>query len=413
MVSSCAKIGAVVGRTGGQHNRPGTGNVQRLVDRRGYVSYRGRVTRDGRTYYARAAGAGIPDRFNRRAWQVAERQARDAARAALDDLIRDLDRERLVEADKRRATLDDWLAVWKALRRDAMRPDTPSYAMYARAVDLHVVPFLGGVRLAQLGPTAILRWRRELAEHPTEPRSRSTIRYAERVLRTALREAKVHGYPVVEGALAMRTMPEPERDPPPSLSPAQFARLLRVSPEPRRTFYLTAYHAACRFGEARGLQWGRVLATSAQLDLSWQLDPRNRLRRPKMGSAGLVDVPQVLLDALGAHRRRQEAALGRPVGPDDFVFLDPSAGHVRPWAWWRRHLRDDLAAAGLPDAGLHAFRHGAGWAMAEVEPNPLRIQERMRHRDLKTTQRYLRPVPGAGQETARRVAERVERAESG
>jgi integrase len=406
-------MGPVVGRKGGRHNRPGVGNVQRLVDRRGYVSFRGRVTRDGRTYYAPAAGAGIPDRFSRRAWQIAERQARDAARAALDELIRDLDRDRLVEADKRRATLGDWLSVWTALRRDAMPADTPSWEAYARAVALHVEPFLGGVRLAQLGPAAILRWRRELAEHPTKPRSGNTIRYAERVLRTALREAKVQGYPVVEGVLVMRKMAEPERGPPPSLSPAQFARLLRVSPEPRRTFYLTAYHAACRFGEARGLQWGRVLATSSQLDLSWQLDPRNRLRRPKMGSAGLVDVPQVLLEALEAHRRRQEHALGRPVAPEDFVFLDAAGRGVRPWAWWRRHLRDDLAAAGLPDHGLHAFRHGAGWAMAEVEPNPLRIQERMRHRDLKTTQRYLRPVPGAGQETARRVAERVERAESG
>jgi integrase len=381
-----------------------------LVDARGYVTFRGRVTRDGRTYYAAAAGAGVPARSTARAWRAAERDARDAARANLDALLEDLDRGRADGAATRRATLADWLRVWTEERRAAMRPETRSAEQYAAALALHVGPFLGGTRLAALGPAALLRWRRELLEHPTEPRSPDRVRYAERVLRAALRDARVRGYPVDEAVLLVRRPAAPPAPEAPSLSPAQVARLLAVSPEPRRTFYLSAYHGACRFGEARGLTWDRVLVASGQLDLSRQLDARGVLRRPKMGSAGLVDVPPVLVAALDAHRRRQEAALGRAVAPGDFVFLDPSAGYVRPWAWWRRKLRDDLGAAGLPDAGLHALRHGAGWAMAEVEGNPIRIKERMRHRDLKTTERYMRPVPGAGRETAARVADAVERA---
>lgn len=399
------------GRLGGSHNRPGRGNIQRLVNKRGYVTFRGRVTRDGRTHYAQAVGAGTPSHYSQKAWVILEREARDQARGHLDELVADLDRDRVPDTSKRRATLGDWLVEWKKAKLDALPAETPTWERYEYTIRLHIEPFLSGARLSSIGQAAVLRWRRELLHHREQPRSVRNVREAERLLREILRDAPAQGYEVDDGVFKMRHLADPNKEtkePARSLTPADFVRLLDHAPEPRRTAWMTCYLAVCRIGEARALRWGRVLWTERQVDVSRQLDRSGRDRVPKWGSAGVVDAPKELFDALRAHHARQEAA-GVPVGPDDYVFFDRTLRKVPTYWQFLRWLKEDLRAAGLPDAGTHVLRHGAGWIMAEVESNPLNIQHRMRHRNLRTTEVYTRKVPGAGRKTASKVAQRLKR----
>lgn len=47
-----------------------------------------------------------------------------------------------------------------------------------------------------------------------------------------------------------------------------------------------------------------------------------------------------------------------------------------------------LKKLGLPKAGLHAFRHGLGTALANNKASPKLVQSILRHADLQTTFRY-------------------------
>jgi integrase len=53
-------------------------------------------------------------------------------------------------------------------------------------------------------------------------------------------------------------------------------------------------------------------------------------------------------------------------------------------------LRPILVKLGLPTrkAGLHAFRHGLGTALANAGVSPAIVQRTLRHTDIKTTMRF-------------------------
>jgi integrase len=111
---------------------------------------------------------------------------------------------------------------------------------------------------------------------------------------------------------------------------------------------------------------------------------------------------------LDTHRRRTEAALGDPVAPDEPVFL--ARGRRLRYEWPRAMLKRHLREAGLPEGlSWHSFRRGGATAHAGAEVNPLTLRQLMRHSDLGTTMKYLRPVVKGGKEAAERLAERVRR----
>lgn len=406
----------MAGRRGGSHNRPGRGNIQTLVNAKGYVTLRGRVNRDGRTHYAQAVGVGIRARYTQKAWGYLERQAREQAQAYLDVLVSELDAGRVPDLRKRLITLNDWLDVWSVAKQDALSAETTTWQRYETSLRVQVRPYLGEARIATIGQAKILRWRRELRDHPERPQSAKNVREAERLLRETLRDAAGQGYPVDEGVFKLRPLADPgkgTRELARALGPDDFLALLAASPEPNQTAWLVCYHMAGRAGEMRGLKWGRILWSQRQIDVSRQLDREDHDRLPKWNSTGRVDVPKELLDALLSHRRRQEAA-GVGVGEGDYVFFDARRGEVPSYWCWRYWLKEDLRRAGLPDVGgLHILRHGAGRVMAEVEPNPLNIKRRMRHANLRATERYVEAPDDAGRKTASKVARRLNRSRIG
>lgn len=402
-----------MGRKGGTHNRPGQGNVQRLVDgRTGYVSFRGRVRLDGRDHAASAVGAGRPELHSKRQWAIVERRAEQAARANLDALIADLTAGRVPDTARARATLTDYLAVWRKAKRDALTPATDTWRSYRILLDNHVEPFLGGVRLSALGPAVVLRWREELL---ADGRSVVRVRNAERLLKEALRDAPGHGYTIDAATLTLKPLADPKKGTKPDrphLSAAQFVKLVGTAEEPWAALWAFLYFTAARIGEARGAKWSAVLWTTRQVRIEEQRDRHGTDRLPKWGSVGTVDVDRQLIDRLTEHRRRQEATMGRPVRPDEPIFaglLTP--GTVPGYERIRQRWHADLEAAGLPAMGLHATRHGAGFLMGAVEPAPLRIKEAMRHGKLETTMLYVKNVPDAGRQTAERVGEAVKQAQ--
>jgi integrase len=318
--------------------------------------------------------------------------------------------DRILAPDKR-IRLEDFATLWRRAKADSLPADTPSWRTYELVLDKHVLPFLGHLKLGTIRPKDILDWRDALLQHPTDPRSVNRVRDAEGLLRMLLRDAEAQEYPVNPALLKMRQLAPAKRPERPHLTEAQFLLLLeatekdRKGAEPWRTMYVVAFFTGARCSEVCGLAWRSVLGTARQIAIVQQLDPRSRTPRdPKARKSGVVDVPAEVIDFLDGWRRAVEAASGRPVQPDDFVFAGaggkPIAYDAARWA-----LNRHAAAAGLEGIGWHSLRRSFATANVASETPALTLRQLMRHSDLRRTMKYIRPVGKADRRAAERLAE--------
>jgi integrase len=362
------------------------------VDAYGTVRLYGRVAHAGRRHHTprRRVGPRLSEAAARRLVEADLRAL--AARLRADD-----------PPDPRRdaTTLGPWLERW--IEGERGKVERSSWNAYDALLRLHVVPYLGHLRLSQLRPPVLLAWRAALAR---DGRSPDRIRKAETVLRLALKDAAAAEYPVPDALFRLERVGV-KREKRPHVTEAQFLKLCAVAPEPWRTVYATAFYGMLRDGELRGLDWGHVLWASGQLDVRQQYARDRSEKAPKHGSAGIVDVPAEVVVLLDAHRRRLELGLGRPVRPDDAVFPGPRGGrwsHEGARQTLKRHLKE----ARLPaDLTWHSFRRGGATAHSAEAIDPFTLQQLMRHTTLGTTEGYLRPVVRGGKEAAERLAKRV------
>ena len=368
----------------GQRQRPsGSGSVTRAVDARGYVSYRVRVMRDGVVH--RAPGVGV-----RRG--MTESQARRLAEQRLRELVRRLDAGDVPDPVRDRITLSAWLESWSAQKQDSLPRDTTSWSIYESHLRLHIAPYLGHLRLAAIRPRHVTDWRARLRE---DGRSVGTIRYAEKLLKRVLADARTQEYPVSAAVIDLPPLAPEKRAERPHLSEAGLRRLLAVAEEPWRTMWLVAFCGALRFGELAGLRWRHVLWTANRLDVQEQEHRSRQATAPKAGSSGQVVVPAEAIHALRVHQARERDA-GRRCADDDRVFLLPS-GRVLNYSAVRAALKRHAALAQIPDVATHAFRHGAGFAAAAGGAPLLGVRDNMRHRSLSTTGIYVAHRDEAGQ----------------
>jgi integrase len=274
------------------------------------------------------------------------------------------------------AYLTDWLEHSVAPRR---RPDTID--RYRRAIDHHIVPYLGHVRLNQLKPehverllTALLtsgRLARHAKEAATMPAglAPASVLLVRAVLRRALGQAVRRGH-LARNAAALI-------DPPPAVAPEalvldddQARALLAAATSTRLEGIVTiALGLGLRQAEALGLTWddidldAGVVHVRRQLKGSggvWRLD---ELKTPS--SRRDLPLPAVVAAALRQHRARQaqERLLsGRDWRGSPWPLVFPSSAGT---PWMARNLtrafKALLARAGLPTAlHWHELRHSAG-----------------------------------------------------
>jgi integrase len=179
---------------------------------------------------------------------------------------------------------------------------------------------------------------------------------------------------------------------------AQEAALIRV-----------AAYTGLRQGELRALRWRDVGFATATIHVKRNLPAHGAEKVPKskvVRSVPLIDQAARALDALST----------RPIltGPDDRVFLSPTAGPLDDG-----DIRDGFYRA-LGGAGLghlreqtepivfHDLRHTFGTLAVQVWP-VTDVQAYMGHADIKTTMRYVHHVPkhDAAERFSRFVAQQV------
>jgi len=299
------------------------------------------------------------------------------------------------------AFLDGWL-------RDSVRPTVrPStYRNYEAIVRVHLAPGLGHVPLARLTPQQVQAFLNAKSTGKLAPR---TVAYLRAVLRQALGQAERWGL-VTRNAARLAEPPRVPRREVSPLSPDQ-ARLFieAIRGDRLEALYLVALGAGLRQGEILGLAWTDIDFEAATLTVRHALqrvDGQLTLGEPKsVTSRRVVALPNLVVDALRAHRTRQRQ--GRLLAgsrwhddPRGFVFTTTVGTPMDGIAVTRR-FQAILVSAGLPRQRFHDLRHACASLLLAQGVSPRVVMETLGHSQISLTlNTYSHVIPALGRAAA-------------
>jgi integrase len=282
---------------------------------------------------------------------------------------------------------------------------------YRQHVDLHIVPRIGGIKLAHLTCKTIEDFRDDLLKALSRPMARKVLTSFKSLLKVSQ-----HAHVAADISIGRNKRSEGKleigRDIP---TTGEVKRLIVAASDLRcRALLLVAALTGLRASELRGLRWSDVDLNAAELHVRQRADRYNAIGAPKSASSvRSVPLPPELLTAL------KEWKLACPIGEAGLVF-PTSTGAVEHHANMLRGLDPVMRAAhvvnkqGESKYALHAFRHFfASWCINSRERGgrqlPAKVvQELLGHSSIvMTLDRYGHLFPDAGDRTELAEASRV------
>jgi len=259
---------------------------------------------------------------------------------------------------------------------------------YRIHVDLHILPRIGGEKLARLTTPRVEAFRDDLLRSGI---SRATARKALTTLKSVIADAQRRGLVAHNAASPVRIDIKRReggklvmgRDLP---SPAEVQALLSAADGRWRPFFVTAIFTGLRASELRGLAWGAVDFDRRVIHVRQRANLWRELGAPK-SAAGHREIPMspMVVSAL------REWRLACPKGPLNLVFPNDigkvaSHGNIAARAWEPLQTAAGLVdAEGKPKYGLHALRHFfASWAIDQGF-SPKKVQALMGHSGIQIT----------------------------
>jgi integrase len=233
---------------------------------------------------------------------------------------------------------------------------------YREHANLHIVPRIGGLKLAHLTPARVEAFRDDLLASLSRPLARKVLTSFKSMLKVAKHAHVAADVSIKRGKRSERKL-EVGRDIP---TPGEIKRLIGAANDlRRRALLLTAALTGLRASELRGLRWTDVdLKAAGELHVRQRADRYNAIGAPKSAS-GVRAVP-LAPDVLSALK---EWRLACPKGEADLVF-PTAAGKVEQHASMLLDLAPAMVVAGVvdkagkPKYGLHAMRHFyASWCI--------------------------------------------------
>jgi integrase len=327
---------------------------------------------------------------------------RAEAHAALIELLASFQQGTFVKrAD---LTLGQYLAEWtEALPASGRGVATVS--SYRHNLRLHVIPYVGNIRLQDLGAVDLDRLYRRLLtsgrRQGTGGLSNRTVRYVHTMLSAALTDA------VAKGLLARNPT---KNATPPSAKSARAPEMAWWSPAELRAFLdfsaghdlAVLFRVACatgmRRGELLGLTWRDVDLDSARITVRRQVTSTDYVVRqdePKSERGRrVITIDPGTVSALRSLPRT-----------DGFVFVDAQGKQFHPEFVPRAFSR--LARrSGLPRVRFHDLRHSHVAHLIEAGVDPLTISRRLGHASVAfTLDRYGHLFDQAGETAARAVGD--------
>ena len=168
---------------------------------------------------------------------------------------------------------------------------------------------------------------------------------------------------------------------------ADVKRIIAAAREPYRTMFVLASVTGLRAGELLGLTVADIDFDRLMICPRKQADDRTRVLRELKTKRSRTPVP---ITQQTATILRSYLKDGWKPNPQGLLFPNRRSRPCKRANVVKFGLHPVLKELGLPThhAGLHAFRHGLGTALADAGVSPAVVQRTLRHTDIQTTMRF-------------------------
>jgi integrase len=280
-----------------------------------------------------------------------------------------------------RETFGRFWEVWLPGMQPLLRPRT--WRRYEELGRIHLLPVLGRVRLAKMGPQHVREVHRRMLEVGISP---TTAHHAHAVLHRALADAVRWGV-VSRNIASLVRPPRIASQEMKTLTAAEARALCQAAPGSRfGALYVLAVTTGMRQGELLALKWSavnleqrvvRVTGTVTRTETGLSITP------PKTaGSRRAVVLASQAAAALERHRLDQaeeRARLGDGWEDQDLVFTGAAGGLVDRDQLVRGDFLPLLQRAGLPLIRFHDLRHTAATLLLSQGVHPKVASEMLGH----------------------------------
>jgi integrase len=266
-------------------------------------------------------------------------------------------------AEPSRDALASWLTRYWDRESTNWAQSTRMYR--AHIIDKWVTPFIGGVRLRDLGNARVRTWLAEIVETGCTPGQRN---HALRVLSAALGVAVQDGLIPANPCAGIRRAPHtPAR--PRALTPMEIEAIRAQMPTPRDALLVSILgYAGLRPEEVVPLRWSDVAAGVIVVDRAFTY---GELKGTKTGARRAVEIAAPLADDLAAIR---------PAAPADGELIAPNrTGGFLDWRNWRNRVWNPACAAAGAKATPYDLRHSFASLLIHEGRNPLLVSAAMGH----------------------------------
>jgi integrase len=335
-------------------------------------------------------------------------------RAAEDALTETLERIRTGNfVDTGRKTVGEFLTEWLAAASPGLRPSTAS--SYEHVLNQWLIPRIGGVRLAQLGPLHITELHESLrtggrGDGRGGLSTRSVI-YAHRVLSRALADAVRWGL-VPRNVATLVSTPRLVTAEMKVWSAGDARKFLEgVTDDRLYAMWLLFVMTGMRRGEVLGLRWQDVDLANGSLAIRQTLVEvgyKSHFSEPKTKrSRRSVSIDPGTCDVLARHRERHESERLPIVDTGDLVFTQPDGRPLQPQNV-SQSFQNKIRRLGLPPIRLHDLRHTSATLALAAGIHPKVVSERLGHSSIAITlDTYSHVVPGLQEAAASTLASLV------
>jgi integrase len=311
--------------------------------------------------------------------------------------------------DAKSPTVAEAGITWMASCRDL---EKATCATYQQHLNLHILPFVGDMKLSQLSVGTVKAWQDKLHE---QGRSDDMVRRATLSLGSLLAEAQERGHVAQNVVRSLRRHRKRDRtqrqnggklrvgvDIP---TPAEIDNVLGASIGSRwRPFLMMAIRCGLRASELRGLLWKNIDFARGELHVTQRADRYRKIGQPKSRAGDrTVPIPPATLKELREWKVRCPRKDGEllyvfPNGLGNIEVLENIVNRGIKPLWVKAGI---IAADGRAKyTGLHCLRHYyASWCGARKVDNGLEwplstVSKRMGHSSIAlTADRYSHLFP--------------------
>ena len=300
------------------------------------------------------------------------------------------------------------MTQWLISYRSSVHPNT--IAQYEGIIRLHLIPFLGHIKLKDLRTDQIQALYTGETKKGTSPRM---VRSIHSVVRRALNIALKWGL-IGRNPAPSVTLPKLKRKEMKTLNDSQVRVFLSAAKGLRHeALFWMAVFTGLREGELFGLKWS---------DLDWgkkHLKVQRQLQRiqgkgmvftePKTAAGKrMIVLSTATVAKLQEHLDRQQqerVSAGDRWQEHDLMFPSTLGTPMDPSNMYK-DFKDTLKMADLPDIRFHDLRHTAATLMLQQGTHPKIVQERLGHSDISLTlNTYSHVLPSMQEEAAEKMDE--------